>query len=373
MNIQRTACNKFGLGLYDQLRHRSGNLLFSPFSIETAFAMTYAGARGKTATQIANVFGFELDQNRFHPEYADLISLVRTIGETGDIQLETANALWPQDGYDFLGTFLDLMKQEYGSKITPLDFQNTDEARKRINTWTADTTNNLIKELIPKGILNNLTRLVLTNAIHFKGDWMTPFDPKDTFEAPFWVNTDESVPVQMMKMKGKFGYLETEFAQILEMDYAGGRLSTVIILPKTLDGLSTIEASLSSKRLRRWLDFRWKQEVVVTLPRFKFRGVYRLDEILEGMGMTDAFNPNQADFSGMDGRVNWLYISAVLHNAVIEVNEEGSEAAAATAVVIAARSLPPKPFTFQADHPFIFLIRDKVSGCILFLGRFAKP
>jgi len=237
MNIQRAASNKFGLGLYNQLRHQSGNLLFSPFSIETAFAMTYAGARGKTATQIADVFGFGRYHNRFHSIFSKNISQVTAIGEARDIQISTANALWPQEGYGLLETFLDIMKQQYGSEITPLDFQNAGEARKQINTWTADTTNNLIKELIPKGILNALTRLVLTNAIHFKGDWMNPFDSRDTVEAPFWVNSGDSVPVPMMKGKGKFGYRETETAQILEMDYVGNRLSAVIILPSKSDGL----------------------------------------------------------------------------------------------------------------------------------------
>ena len=202
---------------------------------------------------------------------------------------------------------------------------------------------------------------------------MNPFDPEHTIEAPFWVNLDKSVPVQMMKMKGNFGYLEMESAQILEIDYAGEGLSFVVILPKGVDGLAEVESRLSTENVRLWTDLRRKQDVLVSLPMFKFRTTYRLGRILEEMGMTDAFNPNLADFSGMDGRANWLYISAVLHDAMIELNEEGSQAAAATAVVIAARSLPPIPVIFKADHPFIFLIKDKISGCILFLGRVEKP
>ena len=294
----------------------------------------------------------------------------------GGYQLSVANALWGQKGYGFLPAFLKLVRSNYGAPLNEVDFVGaTEAARKTINDWVEKETRDKIKDLIKPGVLDSLTTLVLTNAIYFKGDWASQFNEDVTKDAPFTLSAAEKVDVPMMNQKGDFGYMETEGFQALELPYAGDDLSMVVFLPRKVDGLKGFEKMLTMENLRRWISNLRKQKVIVFLPRFKMTSAFRLGQALKSLGMIDAFTLVAADFSGMNGsrdEARRLYIQAVIHKAFVDVNEEGTEAAAATAVV-AAESVRPAPPVFRADHPFFFLIRDNRTGSLLFLGRVMNP
>jgi serpin B len=361
----------FALDLYQQLRHGKGNLFFSPYSISTALAMTYAGARGNTEVEMAQTLHFQLPPERLHETFAALERNLNAVQEKGDVLLSVANALWPQVGYAFLASYLDLVKRFYGVSITPLDFvHDAEAARVQINGWVEEETGEKIKDLIPPGLLDELTTLVLTNAIYFKGNWASQFDTKKTKESPFWLATKRAVDVPMMTQKRSFGYRAFGDLQVLELPYVGDDLAMILLLPRTVDGLSALEDALSVKNLAKWTAHLWPQEVEVFLPRFKATSAFKLGGTLVEMGMRDAFGA--ADFSGMTGGRD-LFISDVLHKAFVDVNEEGTEAAAATAVIMRTMALGMGPPVFKADHPFIFLIRDNFSGSVLFLGRVMDP
>lgn len=363
----------FAFGLYEKLKEVEGNLFFSPYSISTALAMTYAGARGNTEKQMGTALHFTLDQKQFHPAFACLEAQLKAVQEKGDIEVNIANALWAQEDYVFLKEFLDLIHSNYGTVLNHVDFEMAcEEARKKINAWVEQKTKDKIKDLIKPGVLNSLTRLVLTNAIYFKGRWESQFKKSRTKESPFWLSIDKSVEVPMMTQKRQFKYMESESVQILELPYVGDDLAMIVLLPRKIDGLAQLEADLSVENLNMWIDHLRKKEVSVFLPKFKMTSQFRLSETLASMGMPDAFGGN-ADFSGIDGTKD-LFISAVIHKAFVDVNEEGTEAAAATAAVISLTSAPSTPPpTFRADHPFVFLIRDNRSGSILFVGRIVNP
>ena len=272
--------------------------------------------------------------------------------------------------YGFLKEFLDLTQANYGAGLKEVDFVKAAEAvRKTINAWVEKQTQEKIKNLIKRGILDADTCLVLTNAIYFKGNWASRFNNRYTKDSPFTIAPGESVEVPMMFRSGKFKFLEEDTFHMLELPYVDDELSMVVLLPKEIEGLGELQNSLSTGNLKAWLGNLRKQEVRVYLPRFKTTSEFMLAEVLKFMGMTDAFS-GRADFSGMTGRKE-LFISAVIHKAFVEVNEKGTEAAAATAVVMKRGG--PRGGVFRADHPFIFLIRDNRSGSILFLGRLVNP
>lgn len=361
--------NAFALDLYTKISDEPGNLFFSPYSVSTALAMTYGGARGETARQMADVLHFSLGQQRLHAAFAAMLSSDRAAEEESGHRLHLANALWGQKGYYFLEEFLALTKTHYGAGLREVDFaQATEQARLTINQWVEGETEHKIRELLQRGDLDAATALVLTNAIYFKGDWASRFDRRQTKEDSFWINRLEQVTVPMMHQLRRFAFAATEDLDLLEMPYQGERLSMVLLLPKKVHGLATLEKSLSRENLDRWLGQLHQQPVRVRLPRFKLGARFNLGKTLQAMGMTDAFY-GKADFSGMTGRRD-LWIDDVIHQAQVEVNEEGTEASAATAVVMRKG---PRPATFTADHPFLFLIRDKQSGSILFLGRVVNP
>ena len=366
----------FAFDLYGKLREAKGNLFFSPYSISTALAMTYAGARGNTEKQLAQTLHFTLGQGRVHPAFASLEARLNAVQGKGHIQLSVANAMWPQRGYAFLEEFLALTRKYYGVLVTSLDYNSDLEAaRTKINTWVEGKTANKIKDLIVPGILDPLTRLVLVNAIYFKGNWANQFKKRLTKDAPFWIAPEKSLKVPMMIQKQKFRYGERDDLQILELPYTGNDLSMVVLLPRKVDGLAELEKTLTVGSLEKWTRRLIKKEVQVIFPRFKMDSQFELGKTLALMGVIDAFFEDRADFSGMDGRKPWLYISAVIHKAFVDVNEEGTEAAAATAGIMKARcSMAPKsPPIFRADHPFVFLIRDNHTGSLLFLGRVVNP
>jgi len=369
LNQAAKAVNAFCVDLYTNLGEKEGNLFFSPYSLSTALGMTYAGARGNTAAEMAATLHFPAG-DAVHPM---LGALARHLDEDpGPCELHVANALWCQRDYRLLAEFLEVAENNYRARASQMDFvADAEGARRTINAWVEDQTKERIKDLIGPGVLDALTRLVLTNAIYFKGQWMAQFDESRTMDGEFRVSPMERVQAPLMRQSDRFGYRETDGLQILELPYAGANLSMVVLLPREVDGLASLENGLTPAKLDEWLGGLVKQEVAVTLPRFKLTSEFELGDVLARMGMPEAFT-FEADFSGMSGSKD-LYISAVLHKAFVDVNEEGTEAAAATAVVMRQKSAPVRPKEFVADRPFIFLIRDVRSGAILFAGRLVDP
>ncbi|MEW6241104.1 MAG: serpin family protein [Chloroflexota bacterium] len=365
--------NAFALDLYRQLRKADGNLFLSPFSISTALAMTCAGARRETESQMARVLRFEQTDESLHAAFAVLQAKLAEAETQGGIQLKVANSLWSQKGYRFLAEFVALIQTHYGVTITPVDYRDAGNARQIVNAWVEEKTEKKITGLIPPGVFNALTRLTLVNAIYFKGNWADKFDPKMTRRGDFW-SPQGKVYASMMSRTDDYNYADTGSLQILELPYMANALSMLIMLPREKDGWAELEEQLTPAYLEQAAARLRQQQVFVSLPKFKAEAAFQLNEALIEMGMTDAFDVNRANFAGMDGNEKGLFISAALHKAFIDVNEEGSEAAAATAVVMQFRGAPLKqPPTFRADHPFLFFIRENETGSILFVGRLLKP
>lgn len=363
---------EFALSLYVQLGSQKENLFFSPLSLSTALAMTYAGARGQTAAQMAAVLRFPKDQKDLHSAFAALNKSLQADSETKGYQLHVANALWGQKGYGFRQDFLSMLKTSYGAGLNEVDFQTaTEAARRTINAWVEQQTKDKIKDLIPPRAVNALTRLVLTNAIYFKGDWLHPFTKPLTKDEEFRVSATKQVTVPMMNQTGFFNYFAGDGFQALELPYVGEKLSMLAFLPKEVDGLAEFEKSLTARNLTQWLPQLHRQEVVVTLPKFTITADFMLKDVLATLGMPLAFG-DDADFSGISAEKT-LALSAVIHKAYVDVNEEGTEAAAATGAIVGVTSIGPPPVIFRADRPFVFLIRDTSSGSILFLGRLVQP
>jgi len=312
--------------------------------------MTYEGARGNTATEMQSTLHFPKDETTRRSSFANIYNQINK--KDKEYKLSTANALWAHKDYKFLEEYLTNIEKYYGGKTINLDFSQSEQARKIINDWVEDQTNNKIKNLIAPGVLNGLTRLVLTNAVYFKGTWLKPFDKKDTKEEDFKISENNVVRVSMMKLTGKeaeFKYMENDELQAIELPYDGEELSMIIFLPKK---------ELDLTKISEWKNEMVKRRVDVYLPKFTFETKYSLPETLKELGMIDAFS--DADFSGMDGTRN-LFISDVIHQAFVEVNEEGTEAAAATAVVMYESAIMKEELipVFKADHPFAFIIQQK--------------
>jgi serpin B len=363
----------FAVDLYSHLKQSDGNLFFSPFSISTALAMTYAGARDKTASQMAAALHFNQESEKLHLSMGELISRLNAIQKASEVELSVANAIWAQKGYQFLDTFFNIIQQSYQADLNQVDFTiAADAARQSINHWVETQTHQKIKDLIPPGVLNALTRLVLVNAIYFKGFWDAQFEPEDTQEMAFWLSAETNIKVPMMHQEHQYGYWENEWLQMLEIPYKDKDLSLIVLLPREKTGISMLEQKLTLENILRWQDQLRKQKVKLFFPKFKIEAQFNLGQTLSAMGMPDAFDPHSADFSAMIGKKE-LFISAVIHKAFVEVNEEGTEAAAATGVVVGVTSIAPPPPIFKADHPFVFFIQDNASRSILFLGRVLDP
>ncbi len=366
----------FAVDLYRKLAAQEGNLFFSPYSISTALAMTYAGARANTEREMAQVLHFSLDQQKLHPALAELQERLNKIQETGNIKLCVANSLWPQEEHPFLHEYLALLEKHYGVSITAVDYRTDaarEAARQTINRWVENKTENKIKDLIQQKHLTDATRLVLTNAIYFKGKWKNPFDSKDTQDSAFFVSPSTSIQVPTMYQREVFGYAQTKSLQILEMPYRGGELSLLVLLPTRIEGIRQLERDLSAEALQDWRSRLAQGEVMVYLPRFRMTFGAEMKETLRSMGMVDAFQWPRANFAGFDGDPKWFYIGEVVHKAYVDVNEEGTEAAAATVVEAMLGGMPPQPPVFRADHPFLFLIQENSTGSILFMGRITNP
>jgi serpin B len=366
--------NAFAVALYGHLRGQNGNLFFSPESISTALAMAYAGARGDTATEMAKTLHFTLPPERLHPAMGALLTDLNATHE--GYQLSVANALWAQHGYTFLNDFLSLLKNDYSAGLMQVDFKSsTEAARLTINQWVEQKTADKIKDLLQPGTLRSDTRLVLTIAIYFKGDWETQFDKAQTKDDDFHLSPTQTTKAPLMHRRGSFNYFNGGTFQVLEIPYKSKELSLIIFLPNDRGGLPALEQSLTAANTQQWLrQLAPASKVIVTMPKFKLTQQFELSAVLGAMGMPQAFAPS-ANFSGMTGQRDFA-VSAVIHKAYIDVNEEGTEAAAATAVTMRALAMQVPvnpPVIFLADHPFVFLIRDNHSDSILFMGRMANP
>jgi serpin B len=374
--------NNFALATYAQLRQQHGNLFFSPFSIRTALGMTYAGAKGETAAQMGEALCFSPSDETPHIAFEEIIQRLNAAGG-GEYEMAVANSLWGQDGAAPLAGFLDLIARRYGGAMNLVDFgRAVDAARASINQWVEDKTKRRIRDLIPSGGLDAKTRLVLVNAVYFKGKWVLPFLKAATRDDPFYVEGGGKVQAPLMHQHVAVRYLQARGYQAVDLTYRGGDLSMLVFLPDRKEGLRDLEKALSVQMLSDCIARMRTRQVKLFLPRFKITwGTVDMCDSLKALGMTLAFERFQADLSGINGRKapdeEALFISGVFHKAFVETNEEGTEAAAATASVMTGSSLlrskpPPVPI-FRADHPFLFAIRDHKSGAILFLGRIADP
>ena len=367
----------FAFALYQALREQEGNLFYSPHSISVALAMTYAGARSQTAEQMAATIQFLLEQERLHPAFNWLDAELASRGEGAQgkdgegFRLNIVNAIWGQKDYGFLPAFLDVLAENYGAGLRILDFVNeTEKSRITINDWVSDQTEDRIKDLIPPGVISSLTRLVLTNAIYFNAAWEYPFDEDVTADGDFYLLDDRQVIVPMMKQTELFGYADGEGYQAVELAYDGGELSMVILIPES-GHFQAFEEDLEAQRVRDIISDMQNAQVTLMMPKFEFDSEFSLKDTLAGMGMPVAFS-GEADFSGMTGTLD-LCISEVIHKAFVSLDEAGTEAAAATAVVMDESEMPGEPVEVTIDHPFIFLIRDIGTGAILFVGRVLNP
>ena len=367
----------FAFDLYQALREQEGNLFYSPHSISVALAMTYAGARGETAEQMADTLQFLLDQERLHPAFNWLDAELASRGEGAQgkddegFRLNIVNAIWGQKDYGFLTTFLDVLAENYGAGLRILDFMNeTEKSRLAVNEWVSEQTEERIKDLIPEGVITSLTRLVLTNAIYFNAAWEYPFDEDVTADGPFYLLDGGQVIVSMMKQTEVFGYTEGDGYQAVELQYDGGELSMIVLLPEA-GNFQVFEEGLQADKASDIISGLQPTGVALTMPKFEFDSEFSLTDTLAGMGMPIAFS-GTADFSGMTGSPD-LFISEVIHKAFVSLDEAGTEAAAATAVIMDESETPGEPIEVTIDRPFIFLIRDIETGTILFVGRVMNP
>ncbi|MCI0703177.1 MAG: serpin family protein [Planctomycetia bacterium] len=374
--------NAFAADLYAQLRAKNGNLVVSPYSISTALAMTASGAEGGTAEQMWSVLHLP-ESEKLGPAYRAMTASVTTPPRSAKHkpELSVANSLWMQKGHPWKKDFLTGARNNFKAGMFDADFVSDPESgRGRINRWVEKETRERIKDLVPLGALDRNTRMVLANAIYFKAKWAEPFKKEKTEELDFTLTAGMKVRTPIMHQRGEFWLWETENLQVLKMPYDGNSTSMYILLPRQTNGLPALEAQLTAKNLPNWISGDGKiplVEVKVWLPKFKFTVPIELGATLQTMGMTEAFDPMRANFRGMSDHTQGLYISRVLHKAFVELDEEGTEAAAATAVVMmlrgAAQPLPSPVKEFRADHPFVFVIKHEPTGAVLFMGRVEDP
>jgi len=364
----------FAVDLYQQLRSREGNLFFSPYSISAASALVYAGARGNTGKEIAAVFHFSLPPERLHAGFGALRAGLNAIQQARHVKLSVANSLWAPQGGQILGDYLKLTEAYYGASIASVDYRHPQQVADRINGWVQEKTEGRIDGVVSPGMLDGLTRLILVNAIYFKGKWKYEFEPQFTSNGPFHLGSGESIQTPMMGSALNVRYAQTDDLQILELPYVGEDVSMIILLPAAKDGLGRIEDGLSADMLSSLTERLKKKELVYTrIPKFRMSYRLELKSELQALGMVEVFKPSVADLSGMTDDAT-LYVDAVVHKAFVEVNEEGTEAAATTDMGIRADrdAVRRRPVRFYADHPFLFLIESKQRG-ILFFGRVTDP
>ncbi len=365
--------NRFAFDLLRQMPVDDNNVVFSPFSISTALAMTYAGARENTMKEMARVMHFQENQHHFHGQYQQYLQSLMELAEDS-ICLNIANSLWAQTGYHFLESYFEIIKKHYHSSVFPADFlHNREQAAGDINQWVYNETNENIPNLISQDALTRDTRLVLVNAIHFLGEWLRAFDKERTHEDQFYLRNNQQVKTDFMYRGGSLPYYEDDQVQVLEIPYKGDNFSMLFILPQKDVSLEDAEARLDAEFYSGLTDRLKNTQLRVFLPKFKLNTRFDLEHALVNMGMKEAFTMD-ADLSGMTGQHD-LKIDKVIHQAMIEVDEKGTEAAAATAVVVVMKTSinEEEPKTFRANRPFLFLIKDNAYQSILFAGRVMDP
>lgn len=377
------ASNEFALGMYARLRQRPGNVFFSPFSIRAALAMALAGAKGATAAEMQRTLGIAPGEES-HAAFAEVIR--RLNAEGGDtFEMAVANSLWGQDAAPLLPEFLDRVSRHYGGGLDLVDFRRDAEAaRGKINRWVEDKTRRKIRDLIPRGGVDAETRLVLANAVYFKGEWVDPFEKSSTMDQPFYLGGGKVVSAPLMFQQERMRYAKASGFQAVDLEYWGGELSLLVLVPDKKDGLRDLEAEITERSLDECVVRMESREVELYLPRFNATwGTEDVGGELAALGMELPFDRERADFSGMNGlqqpHEDSLFLSAVYHKAFADVNEAGTEAAAATAAIgtrcatAPFQMLPPRIPVVRADHPFLYAIRDRQSRAILFFGRVADP
>jgi serpin B len=383
--VAASASNRFAFDLYGRLRSVEGNLFLSPLSAEAALAMTACGANGNTLAEMRKVLHLPDDAEKTNAGFAalfDTLNQVDTPADKRGFQLAVANALWGQKGCRWRSEYIDVTRAHYDAGLTETDFNRPAEACDRINGWADAKTSGKIRRVLEEAMITPLTRLVLTNAVYFKGVWRNQFSERATADGPFTLADGSKRDVALMRQTAGFRYAESDELQAVELPYRGaaelGRVgrddvAMTVVLPKAADGLPALEQKLTADKMDGITKaMKWEPEVKLTLPRFKIEGAYSLKNPLAELGMKDAFDVRRADFSGMTS-AEQLHIAFVIQKSFVDVNEEGTEAAAVTAVAMAGRGMPRPPKVFQADRPFLFLIRHVPTNTILFLGRFEKP
>ena len=362
----------FGLELYRALAEKPGNVFLSPISLAGAFGPVAAGAQEETRAAIGTVLRFPANDAALHPQLGGLLRALES--DSDGARVSIANALWLMRGYAVKPAFVAVARESFGAEVESLDFRNGTAAAGRINAWVERETNNRIRNLIAPDSLDEMTRVVVTNAVHFLGHWVQPFNSSRTRPDPFYLAAGGTRQVPMMSSNRHTRLTQADSVQLLELPYKGRRLTMVVILPRERGGLAAVEANLTDEQLGQWLqqlDSDGERSVLVQLPKVQVESSFQLNEPLMAMGMTVAFDPNRANFRGIAENER-LFISQVLHKTFLRIDEKGTEAGAATAVEIQAESSAEPP-TFRADHPFLLLIRDKPTGAMLFLGRIAEP
>jgi serpin B len=376
--------NRFGLDLFQKLAENmigeTGNHLISPFTITTSLGMLAAGGRGETARQVWQALHAELDAMRLNLAFNQLIEIFDLFCESGQSTLHLANALWPDQQSLILASYARLVREQYRSAITTLDYIRPEKARSTINAWIEDRTNHTIQEMIPPGRLNTAVRMLLTSAVYIKGAWSQVFDPDSTHTGLFCLDDGERYDVPLMVQSGQFNYADLGIAQFIELPMAGGELSMYLLLPQSVSGLAELRDLMNSESLEKWIGQLAPRELELFLPRFEVSSTYQLCPALKELGVTDIFSEQLADLSGMTG-IKWLYLSMCLHKVGISVDETGRPEAShagsesrlkSRADFEAARAESDMPL-FRADHPFIYFIRHHSSGLILFIGSLARP
>ncbi len=362
--------NAFTFDLFREVKGEAGNTFLSPWNIANALSLVFAGARGETERQMSRTLNITQEQEGFHKAFGELIIDLEDQSREG-FQLNIASGVWITEKLKLLEDYLTTIRGVYEAELAKIDFTNVRAAVQTINSWVLRQTNGKIRDLLDR--LDPATKMVLASAIYFKGDWQDQFLKTMTRDERFHLASGQTIMVPMMHQTRSFTYFEEEDFQALEMPYAGERLSMVILLPKSVEKLTTLENTvLDPNRYDSWMSQLYRQKVRVFLPRFSFTFKLRLNSILSILGMENAFSAKLADFSGITGGRD-LFISVVIHQAFVDVNEEGTEAAAATVVVMAPTGMPPKIPLFKADKPFLFLIRDSKTGSILFIGKVMNP
>ncbi|XP_056376999.1 leukocyte elastase inhibitor-like [Hyla sarda] len=378
MEALSSACTSFSLDLFKKLclNNPNGNVFYSPLSISTALAMVFLGARGRTAEEVSKALHFDAVQD-IHLNFQTLNAQINK--KSSSHALNLANRLYGEKTFNFLPEFLSSIQSLYKAELGTVDFISACEAaRKEINKWVSEQTRGKIPEVLTEGSVDGTTKLVLVNAIYFKGDWAEKFNPEHTTEEPFRLNKNEQKLVKMMYQKKKlpYNYIPELSCGILELPYVGNELSMIILLPDNIEdettGLEKLEKDISLEKLQEWTrpENMNPTDVRVHLPKFKLEESYRLKSTLSALGMVDIFNAGCADLSGLSGSQN-LFLSEVIHKSFVEVNEEGTEAAAATAGIVMMCMI--LDVEFNADHPFLFFIRHNETKNILFFGKYSSP